>query len=513
MSTKVKENNKRIAKNTIMLYIRMFVVMAVTLYTSRVVLSILGAEDYGINNVVGGIVLMMSFMSNTMTHSAQRFFSMELGLGNTARLTKIFQVNLSIYLAIGLIVIILGETLGFWFLSTYMSIPFERMNAAAYVLHFAVLSFCLSMFVLPFRAAIMARENMSIMAYLSIVEAIAKLVLVYLLLIIQYDKLIMFSILNFVVVAVINLFYVEEACRKYEECKIKISYDKEILRSVLGFTGWSLLGHFAMIVRSQGINILLNIFCGPVVNAARAIAYQVNTAVSQFYTNFFMAVKPQLIKYYSVEDKKNMYHLMIRSSKLCYFLVFVLSLPIILKSDFVLEVWLKEVPEFTSLFVVLVLVNTLVESLMPGLTTSIDATGNIKTFQILVSIVLLLNLPISWILLKYGYSPYIPFVFIIILSVVRLVLQMVVVNNLLGFATKDILTALISPVLAFTGFAIIIPVGVRLYFDDSWMSFIIIAFISVISAIIFGYFVLFDKNEKTFIKNIVLNKINIKQKS
>lgn len=502
----VKENNKRIAKNTILLYIRMFAVMAVTLYTSRVVLDVLGSEDYGINNVVGGIVAMLSFMSNTMTHSAQRFFSIELGKGNFEKLKRIFQVNLSIYLAIALLVIVLGETVGLWFMHSYMVIPAERMVAADWVLHFAILTFCLSMLVLPFKAAIMARENMSIMAYLSIVEVVAKLGLVFLLLVFSFDKLILFSILNFVVMLVVSVFYVVFAHRKYTECTLKLTYDKDIFMAVMSFTGWSILGHFAMIARSQGINILLNIYCGPVVNAARAIAFQVNTAVSQFYTNFFMAVKPQIIKYYSVEDKENMYNLVARSSKLCYFLVFIFALPLLLETDFVLGVWLKEVPAYTSIFVKLILVNTLIEAIMPGLTTSIDATGRIRNFQIIVTFILLLNIPFSWWLLKNGYNPYTTFVIVIIMSVFRLILQFIVVGRLLSFSKRRMFFDIIVPTFFFSCLAIIFPIVIEYNNTLGWSKFLMVTIISVFCSALAFFFIGLKKTERNYIVKLVLRK-------
>lgn len=502
----VKENNKRIAKNTLLLYIRMFAVMAVSLYTSRVVLDVLGSEDYGINNVVGGIVTMLSFMSNTMTHSAQRFFSIELGRGNLEKLKKIFQVNLSIYIAIGMLVIVLGETIGLWFMRNYMVIPVERMVAAAWVLHFAIFTFCISMLVLPYRAAIMARENMSIMAYLSIIEVVAKLGLVYLLLVFSYDKLILFSVLNFLVMLVVSGFYIVFAQRKYAECAMKLAYDRDILKAVMSFTGWSILGHFAMIARSQGINILLNIYCGPVVNAARAIAFQVNTAVSQFYTNFFMAVKPQIIKYYSVEDKKNMYNLVVRSSKLCYFLVFIFAFPLLLETDFVLGVWLKDVPGYTSIFVKLILINTLIEALMPGLTTSIDATGRIRNFQIIVTVILLLNIPVSWWLLKNGYTPFTPFVVTIILSVFRLILQLFIVEQLLTFSKKSMFLDIIVPTLLATCFATVVPMLIEYANYTGWLKFVFVTMISVLSSVLVFFFIGLKNSERSYIIKLVLRK-------
>lgn len=503
----VSANNKRIAKNTLMLYIRMIIVMLVTLYTSRVVLHILGSQDYGINNVVGGIVTMLTFMSHTLTHAAQRFFSIELGRGNHERLERVFKVNLTLYTAIAIAVIIIGETVGMWFMHTYLTIPPDRMVAAEWVLHMAILSFCLSMQVLPFRAAIMARENMTILAYISIVEAAAKLGLVFALPYIPIDKLISYALLNFAVHLIINGFYMGFAHVKYPECKYGLSFDKEIMKEITGFTGWTILGHFAIMTRSQGINMLLNVYCGPVVNAARAIAFQVNSAVSHLYTNFFMAVKPQIIKYYSVDNRKEMYKLVTRSSRLCFFLVLLLSIPILTETDYILSLWLKEVPEYTASFVRFILLNTMVESLMPGLTVSLDATGKVRRYQVTVSIIILLSIPIGWWLLAHGYPPYYPMMFIVFLSIIRFFAQLVITKQQLGFTVSGFMKDVMIPVLAVSILAPVIPVLISLKMEEGFLRFVIVLFSSLLLTASLVWLLGMEKNEKLAIRHYVMQKI------
>ena len=479
----------------------MIIVMLVSLYTSRVVLHALGSEDFGINNVVGGVVTMLSFMSNTMMHSAQRFFSIELGRSNYGKLKKLFKVNITLYLIIGLISLLLGETIGIWLMHNYMTIPQDRMIASEWVLHFAVLSFCLSILVLPYKSAIMARENMSIMAYLSIIEVVAKLGLVYLLVLSPIDKLIAFVFLNFIVHVIINISYILVARHKYEECRFGLSKDFTLFREVLGFTGWSFLGHFATMMRSQGLNVVLNVYCGPIVNAARAIAFQVNGAISNLSQNFYMAVKPQIIKYYSIKDKNEMFSLVIRSSKLCFFLVYILSLPVFIETDYILSLWLTEVPEFTNYFVKIVLLNTLIESYLMGLTTSIDATGDIKKYQIVLSAILLLSFVLGWLSLAKGFPPYYPMIIIVFLPVVRLFVQLIFTKIQLNFSIRLFTNEVLTPSLFVAFLSAIIPIVIYLYLPTGIYRFIIVLFFSFTNSIIFMWLFGLKKNEKIAFQN------------
>jgi O-antigen/teichoic acid export membrane protein len=281
------ENNKRIAKNTLMLYFRMLLIMGVSLYTVRIVLNTLGVEDYGIYNVVGGIVVMFSFLSNTMASASQRFFAFELGRKDYDQLKKTFSMTVTIYLIIAVIILILAETLGLWFLNTQLSIPVERMETANWVYQFTIFSFMMTMLTVPYNAAIVAHERMNVYAYVSIVEAFLKLLIVYILVLFSYDKLKLYAILMFGVTTFITLIYRTYCKRQFQECSYNFYWEKPLFKELIGYSGWNLFGAIAGILNNQGINILLNIFFGPIVNAARAIAYQVNTAVNQFVTNFF----------------------------------------------------------------------------------------------------------------------------------------------------------------------------------------------------------------------------------
>lgn len=446
-----------------------------------------------------------------MLHSAQRFFSIELGRENFAQLKKVFKVSITIYLLIGIASLILGETVVMWFMHRYMTIPPDRMQAAEWVLHFAVFSFCFSILVLPYKAAIMARENMSIMAYLSILEAAAKLGVVYLLVISPVDKLISYAALTFAVHVIITAAYMLFARIKYEECRFGVCTERKLFKEVMSFTGWSFMGHFATMVRSQGVNILLNVYCGPIVNAARGLAFQVNTAVTNLYYNFFMAVKPQIIKYYSLDNREEMNKLVVRGSKICYFLVFVISLPLLLETDRVLGIWLKEVPDYTSIFVKLVLINTLIEALLAGLTTAIDATGDIKRYQSVLTIILLASFFISWIVLCRGGSPYVPMVVIILLSIVRLLVQMFFVQKQLSFRMSQFAKLVLVP-MAMASIVSVIPAYLSYKLMDSgWLRLLVVLFVSCIVSCAAFWFIGIQREERGVLISMLKNKLGRKK--
>lgn len=308
-------NNKRIAKNTLMLYFRMLIIMLVTLYTSRVVLSALGVVDYGIYNVVGGLVTMMGLLNGAMSVSTQRYLTYELGKGDMLRLKQVFSTCMTIFMILSLIVIILAETIGLWFLYNKMVIPEERMDAACYVYQFSILACILSLITNPFNATIIAHEKMDVYAYVSILEVALKLVIVYLLLVIPTDRLITYGILILASQFIVALCYIIYCWKKFSETHYHFYWDKPLFRELISYSGWNLYGSAAGLVKGQGLNILLNMFFNPAVNAARGIAYQINSAITQFFTNFYTAVRPQITKYYATGEINEMTKLVFRSSR------------------------------------------------------------------------------------------------------------------------------------------------------------------------------------------------------
>jgi len=385
---------------------RMMLIMIVSLFTSRIVLQQLGVTDFGINNVVGGLVTTLSFLTGAVGAGTSRYFSYYLGREDYKNLNQYFQLSIIIFITISILALCLAETVGLWFLNTQMVIDHERQYAANFVYQCAVFSFIFSMFQIPYQSLIIAEEKMSFYAYIGIVEVILKLLIVYTLMIGRFDKLIIYSILNMLVLIGMAAFYILYCMRKYKKiCSFHFYFDKNKYKEFSSYSGWILFGALSGICRDQGVNIILNLFFGPVVNAARGIAYQVNRAVVQFINNFFMAVRPQIIKRYSLGNNSGMCTLVFSSSRLCYYLIILLSCPILIQTPIVLDFWLKDVPDYTILFTRLVIIIAIIESLANALDTAIAAHGEMKYFQIFTGGLLILNLPISYLLLKLGYGP------------------------------------------------------------------------------------------------------------
>lgn len=423
-------NNKRIAKNTMLLYFRMIIMMGVQLYTVRIVLDVLGASDYGLYNVVGGVVSMLAFLSGTMSTASQRYFAFEIGRGDRKQLRNTFNMTLLIYILIGIIILLLLETFGLWFLNHKITMPANRIVAANWVYQFAIGSLFLTMFQTPYSAMVIAHERMNFFAYVGILEVVLKLVVVYLLMIGSYDKLILFGILNLIVtflVTTINRIY---CLKNFKESRFLYYWDKSLFKEIVSYSGWNLFGALAGIMNNQGINIVLNMFFGPVVNAARAVAFQINTALNQFVQNFMTATRPQITKYYAQGDNDKMLNLVFQSSKFSFFLLFLVSLPIMFKMPFILDIWLKKVPEYTVLFARLIIVGALIDTLSYSLMATVQATGKIKVYQALVGSVMLLNVPISFLFLKFGFSVETVFYIAIINSVVCLQIRLLFLKKM-----------------------------------------------------------------------------------
>ena len=411
------ENNKRIAKNTLLLYIRMLLTMVVSLYTSRVILKTLGVEDYGIYNVVGGVVSMFSILSGSLSAAISRFITFELGRNNVEKLKNVFSSAVTIQIGLALIIILLAETIGIWFLNEKMVIPVERMNAANWVYQFSILTFAVQLISVPYNASIIAHEKMSAFAYISILEVIGKLMVAFSIAITPIDRLVYYGLLLMLVSLTICLIYGNYCRRKFEECTYHFKFDQSLLKQMFGFAGWNFIGASSAVLRDQGGNIVINMFCGPAVNAARGIAIQVSNAIQGFVTNFMTALNPQITKSYASGNFDYMMTLIFQGARLSYYILLLLSLPVILNAEYILSIWLGIVPEHTIRFVQLVLIFAMSESLASPLITAMLATGNIRNYQLVVGGLQLLNLPLSYLFLRMGYSPEIVFIIAIIISV------------------------------------------------------------------------------------------------
>ena len=403
MSNTSVSNNKRIAKNTLLLYFRQILTMFVSLYTSRIVLNTLGIDDYGIYNVVGGVVTMFAFLNSTMASASQRFLAVDIAKGDKNKLIQTFNLTLLSYIILAIVAFMLCELLAVWFLNTQMNIPEERINAANWVLQCSIGMFIFNILTAPYMSVIIAREKMNVYAYASIAEAILKLTSVYCLMLIPYDKLKVYSVLTLFVILLISLFYALYCKLKFDECTYRLYFDRKRMREMFSFAGWNVLGSIANIARSQGINIVLNMFFSPAVNAARGIAFHVNSAIASFSNNFYTAVRPQIIKTYAVRQYDQMFNIIFFSSRLAFYLLFLISLPVLLLTDSILKFWLITPPDLSTLFVQLTILNSLIEILSFPLVNGLQACGKIQGYQIFISISYILVLPISYIFYKIGY--------------------------------------------------------------------------------------------------------------
>lgn len=496
------------AKNAGMLYFRMLLTMAVTLYTSRVILQTLGVEDFGIYNVVAGFVTMLGFLNSAMTSATQRFLAFELGKPGDKDMAGIFSMSLNIHILIALFVLILGETLGIWFVRTQLTIPIDRMVAAEWVFHLAVLSFMVSIISVPYNALIIANERMGIFALVSIIDVTLKLLIVFMLSWFGMDKLILYAILTLAVVFIIFMIYRSYCKVKFAESRFRLYWDKKLFHIMLSYTGWNLWGNVASVMSGQGVNVMLNIFFGPSVNAARAIAMQVSGALNNFVQNLQVAINPQIIKSYAAEDMAYMHQLVCYGAKYNFFLLFLLSMPVLINTETVLQIWLDVVPEYTSMFIKLIIFNILIDCISAPLMTSAQATGNIKLYQAIVGGLLLFNLPLSYLVLKTGAEPYSVIYIGILVSVLALIARLIILKKLLFLPVKKFLKEVLGRAALIT-----LSVSVLYYFlfefllirKGFWWDSILISICVLFTIILLG----FDRMERGFVISKLRYKINI----
>lgn len=497
--TNTAENNKRIAKNTLLLYFRMLFMMVVSLYTSRVVLNALGVEDYGIYNVVGGIVLMFNVISGSLSAAITRFITYELGKGNQEKLKRIFSSAVTIQLGLALIIILLAEILGIWFLNVKMNIPESRIIAANWVFQFSIFTFAINLISVPYNAIIIAHEKMSAFAYISILEAIGKLGIAFLIMVSPIDKLIFYAFLMCIVALLIRLTYGTYCKRHFEECTYHFIFDKDLLKRMFNFAGWNFIGASSAVLRDQGGNIVINLFCGPTVNAARGIAFQVNNAISGFVTNFMTALNPQITKSYASGDKNYMMILIFQGARLSFYMLLLLSLPVLTNTHYILTIWLKIVPDHAVLFVQLVLVFAMSESISNPLITAMLATGKIRNYQLVVGGLQMMNLPISYALLRIGMFPEIIIVVAIAISQCCLAARLIMLRGMIGLSVKLYLKKVYLNVTIVAILSTIIPLQISMMLDKSFWHFILLCFISVTCTIITIFYIGCNKGERQFV--------------
>lgn len=501
-------NSKRIAKNTLLLYIRMLFTMGVSLYTSRIVLNTLGVEDFGIYNVVGGIVAMFVIVSGSLSTAISRFITFELGKGDVQKLKKIFSTSVSVQVIIALAVCALAEVVGVWFLNEKMNIPIERLPAANWILQCSILTFMINLISVPYNASIIAHEHMKAFAYISILEITLKLFIVYSLAMFAYDKLIMYALLLLLVAFIIRIVYGVYCKKKFSECAYSFVLDKSLLRSMLSFAGWNFIGSSSAVLRDQGVNIALNLFYGPIVNAARGISFQVNTAIMGFVNNFMMALNPQITKSYASEDREYMQLLIHQGARFSFYLLLFLSLPVFFEAQSVLVLWLNVVPQHTVLFVRLILIFAMCESLSGTLVTAMLATGKIRNYQIVIGGLQLLNFPVSYSLLYFGFFPEVTMIVAITISLICLFSRLLFFNTLIGVSVKSYIFSVLINILLVSVCSIILPLVIYYSMDVGLLRILIICFSSAISVLFSIYVVGCSKVERKYMNHKLLFIIN-----
>ena len=503
MSNQTSDNNKRIAKNTLLLYVRMLFMMGVNLYTSRVVLNALGVVDFGINNVVGGVIAMLGFLTGSLSSASSRYITYDLGKGNIMMMKKTFGNILSIHFILAGVVLVVGETLGLWFVTTQLQIPEGRETAAFWVYQFSVLSSILGVISVPYNAAIIAHEEMSAFAYISIVDAVFKLLVAFFIVISPYDKLIVYALLIFLIMLFDRVLYGIYCSKHFEETKVHFSYDKKMFKEIFAFAAWTMNGNLAIIGFTQGINILLNIFFGPAVNAARGVAVQVQGVCQQFCGNFQMALNPQLTKCYAQGELEYMHKLLCKSSKFSFYILFFIVLPLMFEAPFVLKLWLGNVPEHTVNFLRLILVSSLLYSLSNPIIVSVHATGKLKKFQIIEGTMLLSIVPIAYVLLKYFcvIPEYVFLVHIIVESCTQIV-RLKIVLPMINMQMVDYFKKVTLPIVVVVILTPLLPFVIHeISFANEFLAFLATCSLSVVSCLLIIYTIGCSSSERCFLNN------------
>lgn len=512
MSNQTSDNNKRIAKNTLFLYLRMFVMMLTALFTSRIVLDVLGASDYGLNNIIGGVVVLFSFLNSALLSATQRFLNFQLGRQDYKQTNVVFCMSMNTYILLSIVVVVLGETIGLWFVNTQLNIPSERMYAAQWVYQFTLIQFVINLLRVPYNASIIAYERMNFYAYISLVEVIAKLLVVYLLYITTFDKLIFYSFLYTIVPLIVAFIYRTYCNRNFDTTKYKRIWDKVAFKEMFSFSGWSLFGSLANLAAQQGLNILINIFYGVTVNAAAGIANQVSTNVYGFISNFQTAFQPQIVKTYAAKEIERFQKLIFQTSKFSYFMVLVLVLPILFTIDGILEIWLKEVPEYTAIFCRLILVFLSIEAITAPLWMSVQATGKIRSYQILMACLIFMNFPMAYLVLKLGFPVYTVWIVRIIINLITMIARCIYMKQRLQFPISQYIRNVIIPILIVTIASLPVPLILYNQIDNFWLNMFVVGFATFFVAILAVYFMGMNTHEKELVRNVLLKKIPVFKK-
>lgn len=478
--------------------------MVVSLYMSRVILNYLGVEDYGIYNVVGGFVAMFGILSGSLSSAISRFITFEIGKGDLDKLKRIFCTSVNIQIILITIITILMETIGIWFLNNKMVIPVERLAAANWVFQFSVITFALNLLSVPYNAVIIAHEKMSAFAFISIVDVILKLIVAFIIVYNPFDRLVYYGLLIMICGLINRSIYAIYSKRHFEEATYQMIFDKGLMKELFGFAGWNFIGSSSALLRDQGGNILINLFFGPTVNAARGIAMQVSNAATSFVTSFTTAVNPQIIKGYAVGDNDSTMKLVFQSTKFSFYILLLIALPVFVSSHYILDLWLGNVPENTDIFVRLILIYVLSETLANPLVTLTLATGHIRNYQIVVGGFQMMNFPITYLSYKLGAPSETIFAVAICISFVCEMSRLVMLKKMVGLPVKLFLKNVYFRTFSVALCSAVIPIVLKKYCEDNLLSFMILTAVSIISAAIFSYTIGCTKADKVAINNQIL---------
>lgn len=497
-------DNRRIANNTLYLYLRSLIVLLISLYSSRLLLSTLGVVDYGIYNVVGGVVALLSFLNTSMAATYQRYFNFEIGKYNQFAVTKLFKTSLTVQIIYAAVILILAETLGLYYVNNYLVLPPERLFSAKMVYQISLLSFMISMLQVPFSALIISHERMRVFALISILDTILKFGLIVVLKFITADSLVVYALFMLGVTLFDLALYVSYCAKKINECQIAFGYDKDSLKSMLSFGGYGMISTLSNTLMSQGINILLNLFFGPVVNAARGISYQVLVAVQQLVSSFQTAFRPRLTKLYAEGNLNEMYSLYFSATKLSFYIMWCFTLPLVIETPFILHLWLGDnVPNYTIVFTRLVLLIALVGTYSNPTTCIAYATGYIKRFTLWVSGINLSIVPVVLILYILGYPPAVGMIVTLIVSILALIVSLIILKTLVPFSFQDYLNKVVFPTIRVAAVSYVIMVILRGALPDTTFLHLLCCVVSVLCVIALVFISGLDYKERAIVKKYI----------
>lgn len=507
-----ESSNKRLAKNTLILYIRMFITMMISLYTSRIVLNALGVDDYGLYNVIAGVVAMTSVFTAGMASATQRFLSYELGLKNREGISKIFSSCVEVHILLAFLLFVFAEVIGLWLLYNKLQIPDGRIDVAFWLLQFSLLSICISLITIPYSAFIISFEKMNIYAYISIFDAICKLIIAFLVSQVSCDKLLLYGLL-LSQITVLNLIIYYIYCKlKHPETHFSLIWDKAIIKRIFSFTSWTILGQGGMVIAIQGTNILMNIFHTVAANASLGIANQVNSAIKGLSGNFFTAFQPQITKSYAVGDYSHVIRLTNSASKMSFFLIYIVSLPIILNIGFLLKIWLGIVPQYADLFCIIIVVSTMFDVIGNPFWVCVYASGKIKKMQVFSFCIFILELLLFGVACCIGLSPYIALLVKIIGAILLLCIRVKEgVAILQDYKINSFFSDIVFPILITTFVSTILGLGVKMIMNDDLLLNVISIFLIVILSAIVAYFLGLTKHERSYTRMIIKEKIRRKK--